>query len=298
LAALGRVNPWTYSEDENLDSLIAVAPFGVPTSPPQQASHGLRETVAGIGANDKVVLWAGGIYNWFDPGSLVMAIDDVRRRVPGIRLFFLGMGHPNPHIPTMRVATEVRALADRLELTGRYVFFNDSWIDYDRRGDFLLDADVGVSTHFDTVETAFSSRTRVLDYLWAGLPIVVTEGDGFAELVRIKGLGEVVPSSDPGRIADALCSVLSSPPSRDLIRAAAEPLRWPTVLEPLVQFCRAPRRAPDLVGRRAALSFAPLDPAGPAVKRAVQRFRVDGLAGVARSIGRRARSRRPPPSPR
>src|SRR5664280_3299763 len=45
---------------------------------------------------------------------------------------------------------------------------------YTERSDHLLDADVGVSTHFDHVETEFSFRTRILDYLWTGLPIVAT----------------------------------------------------------------------------------------------------------------------------
>ena len=38
---------------------------------------------------------------------------------------------------------------------------------YDERADYLLDADVGVSTHFPHIETEFSFRTRILDYLWA-----------------------------------------------------------------------------------------------------------------------------------
>ena len=42
---------------------------------------------------------------------------------------------------------------------------------------FLLEADIGVSTHVDHVETAFSFRTRILDYLWAVPPVVTTTGD-------------------------------------------------------------------------------------------------------------------------
>jgi hypothetical protein len=43
---------------------------------------------------------------------------------------------------------------------------------------------VGVSTHRDHLETRLSFRTRMLDYIWAGLPIVCTDGDHFASLVR------------------------------------------------------------------------------------------------------------------
>ncbi|MBA2476756.1 MAG: hypothetical protein H0V40_12485, partial [Actinobacteria bacterium] len=36
---------------------------------------------------------------------------------------------------------------------------------------------VAVSAHFDDVETRFAFRTRLLDCLWAGLPVVTTRGD-------------------------------------------------------------------------------------------------------------------------
>jgi hypothetical protein len=39
----------------------------------------------------------------------------------------------------------------------------------------LREADIGVSLHREDVETRYSFRTRVLDYLWAGLPIITTE---------------------------------------------------------------------------------------------------------------------------
>ena len=76
----------------------------------------------------------------------------------------------------MRMVAAARSLSDELGLTDRHVFFNEGWVPYDTRQNFLLDADVGVSTHFDHVEAEFSYRTRVLDYLWAGLPVVMTRG--------------------------------------------------------------------------------------------------------------------------
>ena len=63
-------------------------------------------------------------------------------------------------------------------------------------GHNLLEADVGVSTHFEHVETAFSYRTRILDYLWAGLPIIATQGDSLSRLVNQHDLGITVPAED------------------------------------------------------------------------------------------------------
>src|SRR5665648_997839 len=77
-----------------------------------------------------------------------------------------------------------------------------------KRQDYLLDADVGVSTHFQHMATAFSFRTRILDYLWASLPIVATDGDTFGVLIREHGLGRVVPEQDVDALEVALEEML------------------------------------------------------------------------------------------
>ncbi|MBW0009483.1 MAG: glycosyltransferase, partial [Pseudonocardiales bacterium] len=207
LAAIGRLSPAVYDADPTTRSLLAVAPFGLSGKPPQRTGPGLRETL-GLRLRDKVVLWAGGVYSWFDPLTLLHAVHAVRAEHPELRLVFLGMRHPNPDVPEMGMAGQARRLAESLGLTGEQVFFNETWVPYTDRQNWLLDADAGVTTHFEHVETTFAFRTRVLDYLWAGLPIVTTSGDAFAELVGTEELGVVVPAGDPAALAAALARVL------------------------------------------------------------------------------------------
>ena len=88
--------------------------------------------------------------------------------MPEARLVFMGMKHPNPDVPAMAMANHSRELAEQLGLTGRHVFFNETWVPYQDRADLLLDADIGVSCHFDHIETEFSFRTRILDYPLGG----------------------------------------------------------------------------------------------------------------------------------
>ncbi len=248
LAALGRVNVATYDEDETLRTRLAVAPFGLPDTPPVQRRHGIRGSIDGIGTGDKVLLWGGGIYNWFDPLTLVRAVDRLRGDV---RLVFLGGAHPNPRVPEMRMAVAARELAAELGVLDTHVFFNPGWVPYIERADWLLDADAGVSTHLDHVETAFSFRTRMLDYLWAGLPIVATRGDSLARLVEAEELGLTVAAGDAVALAEALDRVLHDEELAARCRAnvarVAERFHWSQALAPVVEFCRAPRRAPDLL---------------------------------------------------
>ena len=256
LAAVGRVNPFTYDAGENLDRLITVVPFGVDDATPVHTRAALRGVVPGIGADDRLILWGGGIYNWFDPLTLLRAVEQLRRRMPDVRLYFLGLAHPNPEVGEMKMATDALALSEALGLTGTTVFFNDGWVDYDDRANFLLEADVGVSTHLDHVETAFSFRTRILDYLWAGLPVVATQGDSLAELIDSEGVGLTVPPGDAEALEAALFRLLDDAALAKGVRGnltrVAETYRWSRVLQPLLEFCRAPQHAPDLIDPAAA----------------------------------------------
>ena len=250
LASLGRVNPATYDADPGLDSLIDVVPFGISDDPPVRTAPAIKGVMAGVGPDDTVILWGGGVYNWFDPLTLIRAVDRLRVPRPDVRLVFLGMRHPNPLIPEMRMAVAARQLADELGLTGTHVIFNEEWVAYDQRQNFLLDADIGVSTHLHHVETDYSFRTRILDYLWASLPIVSTTGDAMADLIDHHGLGLTVPPDDVEALEAALLRLLDDADfaqrCRTNIAQVVPDLRWSKVLEPVVAFCRDPKPAPDL----------------------------------------------------
>jgi len=100
------------------------------------------------------------------------------------------------------------------------------------------------------VETAFSFRTRILDYLWTCLPIVATGGDTFADLIESQRLGITVPPGDVEALEEALFTLLDDETASAACRARlaeVTPLHtWSRVLTPLVEFCRAPRQAADL----------------------------------------------------
>jgi glycosyltransferase involved in cell wall biosynthesis len=254
LLATGRLNASVYDGDPGLHDLIGIVPFGVPDEAPVATGPALRGVVPGIGPDDPLVLWGGGVYNWFDPLTLLHAVDRLRTRVPTVRCFFMGMHHPHPDVPEMEMARRTRALAHQLGLVGSHVFFNDGWIPYDERAAYLLEADVGVSTHLDHVETAFSFRTRILDYLWAALPVVATAGDAVGDLVAARGFGRTVPPGDVDALAAALEHLCTDRAAnracRDAIGAARSDLTWSRAAAPLVTMAARPQRAPDLVDPR------------------------------------------------
>jgi len=297
LASLGRLNPLTYAADSSLNSLLALVPFGLPALEPVRSAPALRGVIPGIGADDKIIIWGGGIYSWFDPLSLITAIDMLSRTRPNVRLFFLGMQHPNPAVPEMQMAIDARRLSDTLGLTGKHVFFNEYWVPYADRQNYLLDADVGVSTHFEHIETTFSFRTRILDYLWAHLPIVTTRGDGFGDLVAAEGLGVSVREGDPQALADALELMLFDEEAGARARANVGRVRqeftWDKALAPLIEFCRDPRPAADRMltdertGRQASRMRGLRERIGHDLDTTRRYLATDGVPGMLAAAGAR-----------
>src|SRR5205823_9250382 len=63
-----------------------VVSFGLPAEPPEPQRPAIQEEVAAITAADVVVLWGGGIWNWFDPLTAIRAVAAVGAEVPGLKL--------------------------------------------------------------------------------------------------------------------------------------------------------------------------------------------------------------------
>jgi glycosyltransferase involved in cell wall biosynthesis len=305
LVAVGRVNPLTWSADDSLRRLIDVVPFGLPEAPPQASGGGAPGFPEGVSAGDLVLLWGGGIYNWFDPLTLIRAISQVTTRQPRLKLVFMSTNHPNPGVPPqMWMPQRARQLAADLGLEGRQVFFNEEWVPYQRRADWLLAADCGVSTHFNHAETRYSFRTRILDYIWAGLPIIATEGDVLADLVQQRGLGWTVPAEQVDPLADALEEMATLEAGRQAIservRATAAEMTWAIAAQPLLRFCGQLQLAPDNPRERFRQGGPPsatqlrLQRPRRVLLRGLASLRQEGLAATARRAkawwGRRRRS--------
>jgi len=280
LLANGRINPHTMGADRTLRQLIDVVPFGIPDEPPTRRRSPLKGAYPGIAAADKVVYWGGGMWEWFDPLTAIRAIAEIATRRSDVKLFFAGVRHPNPEVPSVRMVEAAQRLSQELGLTGRYVFFND-WVPYAERGDYLLDADVALSLHFDHVETRFAYRTRLLDYIWAGLPMVVTRGDTLGGLAEARGLARTVAPQDMGGVAEALLALLAEGRAgyTDRAQTLVEDLRWSKVVAPLLEFCRRPHHAADHLKTTAVPRLTPA-----LLVKAWQSLRQRGLGGMLRDV--------------
>jgi glycosyltransferase involved in cell wall biosynthesis len=253
LAASRRLHSDQYGADPELRSLIDVVGYGLPDEPPKavQERH-LRGPI--FDRDARIMVWNGGLWDWLDPLTVIRALGLLREHDPRWCLAFLGTARPSNRAD-MEMGKRAAALAKELGLADGAVHFREGWTRYDERGAVLLECDLGVSAHGRTLETRFAYRSRMLDFVWAGLPIVTVEGDEWARRVAADMLGEVVPPSDPYAFAAAARLVADRGLSAyaEALRVAATELTWRAVVGRLLRLVdhvdREPARRADLVAR-------------------------------------------------
>lgn len=258
LTALGRINP----EKLDVESLIAPVPFGVPGELPPH-----RPVLPPAEDGERRLLF-GGLYDWYDPWTLLEALKDLE----GAWTLLL-IRNPNAAGTPQRLLGEVEARCRKLGWWGSRVKTLD-WVPAERRYDLLRDVDLLVAPHTPSLETRLSLRTRFLDALAAGCPVITSEGGSMSRLFREHDAGWIVPPKDPKALAAALREVLSGVRKKGASELL-EAFTWDRALEPLVRFCLDPKRdeAKDRFSHRPA-TVTPPDPLPFRLKRRLRLWRL------------------------
>jgi glycosyltransferase involved in cell wall biosynthesis len=251
----------SYRRDRTYRAIVDVVPFGVADRPPTHERRVLKGVWPGIGADDHVLLWGGGIWRWLDALTPIRAVERLTAEGRRVHLFFMGVERPGAERQVVPSSAEPAvAYARERGLEGTCVHFNRGWVPYEQRQSYLLEADLGVSAHHDHLEARFSFRTRVLDYLWAGLPVVLTRGDSMADLAERRALGATVDPEDGDGFAAACAELLEDDDLRARtsvrVREAAAAFRWEEAARPLIDYCLHHRERPVPRKHPAAVAMA------------------------------------------
>jgi glycosyltransferase involved in cell wall biosynthesis len=288
LVANGRI-PASATPDPELRDLIDVVPFGIdptPIAPSIAGRPNLTAAIPALAGAEKIVVWPGSIWDWTDAQIVMKAMRILAQSSPGIHLVLFAGRHPTGEQIGTSAAGKARALANELQLNGHSVHFIDDYIPYGERGRYLAECDLAVSTHRANLESRFAYRTRLLDCVWAGLPIVCTEGDVMAELVGRHGFGIVVPAGDAAALAGAIERISTDGEFAATCRARLLENRhlfsWHDAIKPLVRFCDQPRVTHVATPARDARMLA---------ESAWRVFKTHGAAETLRRLRRHLRSR-------
>ncbi len=287
LAAVGRIELADSHLDPTLEHLVRAVGLGVDAEPPRATIENVRASLGHARAGDRILIWPGNLWDWFDPQTLIRAMAKISVTREDIKLFCLGLRHPNTGYSAMTTTDRAIELAEELGVKDRTVFFEFGWVSYQERQNYLLAADIGVNVHTRHVETTFAYRTRILDYLWAALPVVTTEGGALSDLVERNGLGRTVRFGDVDDCARAILELCDDPEEyarvRDRVASFRRQLTWQRAVQPLAELIEAPQSRVEvgMTVRGLALRYA----------RARVLARASASARAARSAARGARPR-------
>ncbi len=231
LTALGRVNPHLARTDPGFRRLIDTVPFGLARDLPEHRRY--------LDERSERVLLFGGLYDWYDPHTVLDALLGLRR--DDLRL--LVVANPNVESTPQRRLEEVRARMAREPRLAAMVEILD-WVPFERRFDLLRDVDLMVGAWQPGIETELSLRTRFLEALRVGCPVVTTRGGALGRLLDDAQTGWQFAAGDVRGLTARLAEVLAGGAQVEARTRKGEELAatlsWEAVLEPLVRFAQEP----------------------------------------------------------
>lgn len=209
---------------------VLQVPFGIPDDDPPAE----KTEIPGVPRDWAVVLWWGGVWPWLDLDTLLAA----RARLGDLPMSVVVPVAPRPgHAAVSFGPAELDAAAARHGLRAPQVVGLEAWVPYAERHRVLRRASLVAVLHRPGEESELSFRTRALDGVWAGVPLLLSEGGEVARLARLHGWGAVVPPADPRAVAATLEVVLGEREQlrfRGRIRDSRSAWRWSAVVAPLV----------------------------------------------------------------
>jgi glycosyltransferase involved in cell wall biosynthesis len=161
-----------------------------------------------------IALWGGGIWPWFDMETLLQAFAKLPDRDNGPALFFLSSTNHRSDPRADEPISKTRKRAKELGLLGRNVFFNQLSVSSDSLAPWLFHATMGVMANPASWEAMVSWRTRYLDLLAHGVPLVVAGSDPLAERMAENSGAVICPAGDAVSLASKIQQVGNDPELR------------------------------------------------------------------------------------
>ncbi len=176
LAMSGRLNHQTFGYE--FTRII------LPGSPQLRAENDDRRrhrshSKLGLAADDFVVLWCGGYNTWTDVDTLFQALEWAMARHP--KLHYVSVG-ANTYDAPQNVYTRLLSLIDGSRFRDRYHM--QGWQPWQEIPRYYAESHVGLNIDAMHYETIYGTRTRLVEMIAGGLPVITTEGTELSYLLQ------------------------------------------------------------------------------------------------------------------
>jgi len=250
LTTLGKVTPQIYNKEKHLKKLIDIVPFGLPKRKPKTGKNLIKGKIKGVKKSDFLIVWGGSLWNWYDCLTPIKAMAKLLTGTPKAKLVFVCSTHPATGKPPEEYQRAVR-LSKRNGTYNKNVFFYSDWIEHNQRDYYLTEADAGITTFHDHLENYFSFRIRLMDYIWAELPLIANRGNKLAEMLDERGGGVTFDFGNANELAKTIKEMVADKVGVKRMRKNLSTIKkeyhWGKVLKPLIKFIENPFKAERLI---------------------------------------------------
>jgi glycosyltransferase involved in cell wall biosynthesis len=212
LSGINKLNPKTYS---HLTDRMFEIPYGVDPSERPLKKRKLPK--------QPVLLWYGAFYSWFDMESLIDSIKDISDNVPGFK--FMVAGAKNPYNKDPGIMAHYKKTMESIKSAGINVEYVN-WHPFKDRFSVYEQATAIITQNHIGLENELAWRTRLMDYVLAGIPILTNGGDPLGEDLIARGIAF---RADPGSLLSVFRAVLDKPPKESDFDAAADRYSWTNI---------------------------------------------------------------------
>lgn len=283
LGACGRLNQNTGGQD----IIEIVRPWFVPTD-----LEGKPGAIRGklCDEDSVVVLAAGGFNTWFDEATLFRGMEFAMKRSERVHFVSVGgaiKGHNERTFDEFMRRVEGSRFRDRYHFVG--------WVPHETVPDYYRESDMAVNVDLFSYEGLVGTRTRILEWAAAGIPILTTCLSEITEDLAEKNLIYDFGYGEWGTLGEHILAIGAE---RTSARAVARATRdyvennysLTGVTEPLIQWLESPEPARDLPAPASRPDTAGmLAPGNSMAQFWIENYRKrDALTGgPARSLGQR-----------
>jgi glycosyltransferase involved in cell wall biosynthesis len=170
---------------------VHVSPSGVDWDLYEQARTG--------GKQGETLVYVGQIMDWSGLDCILEALPLIHESCPGVRLMIVGDGPDS-------CVNSLKSEAARLKLDEHVQFFGPCTPA--EIPSLLEKADIGLANSRLVDFRRYACPLKVVEYMAAGLPVLVTEDTEASEMVKACECGLAVPF-DPGEVARAIVQIFS-----------------------------------------------------------------------------------------
>jgi glycosyltransferase involved in cell wall biosynthesis len=247
LAMAGRLNRRTFGYEFTRVIRPGSPPNGESRNGGRPASRQERPFLRqfGLTGADVVVLWCGGYNTWTDVDTLFRALEFAMKAEPAVHYLSVGA---NTYSAPDNVYVQLQKAIEGSPMRARFHMLG--WRPWAEMGRFYSESDIGINIDALHYETLFGTRTRLVEMMGAGLPIVTSLGCELSYLLRDHAAALTFEIGDWQRLGQHIIDVACHAQRRHDLAAramdyASQDLSFAATTMPLRSWVKSPLPAPD-----------------------------------------------------